>query len=108
MNTDTDTPLLVSTPPKRKIALIQDTPPLSPWEAARVAEEVRDHIKRAKHAAILRAEKRDCKKKITINSYTSPTPFGNVGGKPPMPESANAVLLFNVAKKLYNNLSKLG
>ena len=108
MNSDSQTPLLPSTPPKRKVALVQEPAPLSPWEAARVAAEIRQRMKRAKHAAVMRAEKRDCQRKITINSYTKPTPFGNVGGKPPLPATANAVLLYNVNKRFWTNLEKCG
>ena len=106
---NSDTRLLLSTPPKRKSALLlEPVPVLSPWESVRVAEEVRESIKRAKIAAVKRAELNDCRKKITINSYTSPTPFGNVGGKPPLPATSNAVLLYNVGKKFHSNLTKFG
>ena len=106
MNSDC-TPLL-ATPPKRKHALLQPLPALSPWEAIRVADNVRASIKRAKKSSDERCKIYDAKRKIKVESFTNPTPVANVGGFPPLPKCSNAVLLFNVGKKFQSNLAKYG
>ena len=77
-------------------------------QAIRVADDVRASIKRAKKSANDRSAAYDAKRKITIESFTNPTPIANVGGLPPLPKSSNAVLIFNVSKKFHSNLKKYG